>query len=343
MTADNQLKVILAGCGSISRAWLRPATNHPGLQFVGLVDINLDNAHQVQEEFQLNQARVGDDLSRMIAETGADIVFDCTVPEAHTAITIEALQHGCHVLGEKPMADTMDKAARMLEAARASGKIYAVIQNRRYVDSIVRFRDFLQANRIRRLHTLNADFYLGPHFGGFREEMDHVLLVDMAIHSFDQARFISGADPVAVYCYEWNPSGSWYRHGASAMAIFEMSDGLVFNYRGSWCAEGLSTSWECEWRAIGEEGAALWDGHDGFRAEVVAGSEGFIREQQSLEIPASPPLAQTGHAGVIYEFLDCVKTGCTPQTICTDNIKSLAMVHAAIESAQTGRRVEIQL
>lgn len=230
----------------------------------------------------------------------------------------------------------------MLDAAQKSGKTYAVMQNRRYLDPIVRFRQLLVSHAIGALTTINADFYVGAHFGGFRDETEHVLLLDMAIHSFDQARYLSGADPVSVYCHEWNPSGSWYRHGASAMAIFEMSNGVVFNYRGSWCAEGLNTSWECAWRAVGEKGTAVWDGHDSINAECVAGTDGFIREQQPVPIPEIPKLAHVGHAGVIYDVLDSVKAGRTPQTICTDNIKSLAMVHAAIESATTGKKVTIE-
>ena len=342
MALEYQLKVVLAGCGGISRTWLKPALSYPNLNIVGLVDLNLENARKVQAEFHLNQAQVGAEVGRVIEDTGANIVFDCTIPKAHTRVTLEALQRGCHVLGEKPMADTMAHAAQMLEAARSSGKIYAVIQNRRYLDSILRFRHVIQANAIGHLTTLNADFYLGPHFGGFRDEMEHVLVLDMAIHSFDQARYISRTDPVTVYCHEWNPSGSWYRHGASAIAIFEMSNGVVFNYRGSWCAEGLNTLWECTWRAVGEKGTALWDGGEGIQAEIAVSTEGFIREQQVLEIPVLPKLQHTGHAGVIYEFLDCIKNGGTPQTICTDNIKSLAMVHAAIESATTGKKIEIK-
>ena len=126
------------------------------------------------------------------------------------------------------------------------------------------------------------------------------------------------------------------------MAIFEMSNGMVFNYRGSWCAEGLNTPWECSWRAVGERGTAIWEEEEKIRAEVAVGTEGFIRETQSVELSESVELEQIGHQGVIYEFLDCVKNGTTPQTICTDNIKSLAMVHAAIESATTGKKVKIQ-
>jgi predicted dehydrogenase len=47
----------------------------------------------------------------------------------------------------------------------------------------------------------------------------------------------------------------------------------------------------------------------------------------------------TGHAGVIREFLDCVRSGGVPQTAADDNIKSLAMVFAAITSAEQKQRV----
>ena len=212
------------------------------------------------------------------------------------------------------------------------------MQNRRYLDPIVRFREFLATQAIGALTTINADFYVGAHFGGFRSEMKHVLLLDMAIHSFDQARYLSGADPVSVYCHEWNPSGSWYRHGASAVAIFEMSNGVVFTYRGSWCAEGLNTSWECAWRAVGERGSAIWDGHNSITAERVEGDKGFIREQQMIPVPEMLKLEHASHAGVIDDVLDCIKSGKIPQTTGT---KSLAMVHAAIESAMAGEKVMI--
>ncbi len=65
----------------------------------------------------------------------------------------------------------------------------------------------------------------------------------MAIHHFDQARCMTGADALAVTCHEFNPAWSWYRHGAGASAIFEMADGLVFTYRGCWCASGHITEW----------------------------------------------------------------------------------------------------
>jgi predicted dehydrogenase len=341
------LTAVLAGCGGISSAWLKAIQDIPEVTLVGLVDLVEDNARKRAHEFNLPQAQIGADLDRMLNATHPDIVFDCTVPEAHLPTTLAALAHGCHILGEKPLADSMEHARQMVAAAQSSGKTYAVMQNRRYLEQTRRLRNFFSAHTLGPLTTVNCDFYLAPHFGGFREQMDHVLLMDMAIHTFDQARFMTGADPVSVYCKEWNPPGSWYQHGASAVAIFDLVDPrtgkqIVYTYRGSWCAEGLRTTWEAEWRFIATRGSLKWDGDQGFTAETVRHAGNFLSDVQAVEIP---PYTQTdkthGHASCIHEFVDCVIKGALPDTICTDNIQSLAMVFAAIESAESQAPVKI--
>ncbi len=339
---ERPLTAVLVGCGGISRAWLEAVRSIPGLTMAGFVDINPDAARTRAAEYGWTEAMIGAELEPVLAQTQPDIVFDCAVPEAHLPVTLTALAQGCHVLGEKPLAASMAEARQMVAAAEASGRLFAVMQNRRYDANIRRLAAFLRAGAIGQITTVNADFYIGAHFGGFRDVMPHVLLLDMAIHTFDAARLIAGADPRAVYCYEWNPTGSWYARDASAVAIFEMSEGVVFTYRGSWCAEGLRTTWESDWRIVGTQGSVRWDGADGFQAEVVAERGGFFSTVRSVELPPPPVDARSGgHAGAIGEFVACVRTGATPETIAADNIKSLAMVFGAIESAASQTRVEL--
>jgi predicted dehydrogenase len=278
----------------------------------------------------------------MLNATRPDVVFNCTVPEAHTPVALTALAHGCHVLGEKPLADSMENARRMIAAAAQADRILAVIQNRRYDPNIRRLRHFVATQAVGPLTTANSDFLLGAHFGGFRDHMAHVLLLDMAIHTFDAARLVTGADPVSVYCKEWNPAGSWYDRDASAVAIFEMSDGLVYTYRGSWCAEGLNTTWESDWHLIGTTGSVHWDGATAITAERVAQGGTFRSTLEPVAVPEVDVTGKTGgHGGVIAEFVRCVRTGEQPETRAEDNIKSLAMVFGAIESAESGRVVPI--
>lgn len=339
-----QLKAVLAGCGGMSHTWLKAAAEVNDLKMVGLVDIQPENAIRQAKEFHLADVVIGADLEDVLAKSNPDMVFDCTIPEAHVDVVITALRYGCHVLGEKPLADSMENARKMVKVAAETGKLYAVIQNRRYDANIRRLRRLINTGVIGPLTTVNCDFYIGAHFGGFRDRMQHVLLLDMAIHTFDAARLITGADPVSVYCREWNPSGSWYDHDASAVAIFEMSDGIVYTYRGSWCAEGLNTTWESDWRIIGEQGSIRWDGTAQMEGQAVAATGGFHSNMQDLEIPTYDPADRIGgHTGLIQEFVDSIRQGTTPETVCTDNIKSLAMVFAAIESAETGKSIKINV
>lgn len=335
-------RVVLVGCGGISGAWLKPATALPELEFVGLVDRVEESAKRRVAEFGLTGAETGSDLTAMLRKTKPDIVFDCTVPEAHVEVALEALRQGCHVLGEKPLADSMANARRIVRAAAKAGRTHAVIQNRRYDVNIRRVRQLLDEGGLGGLTTLNSDFYLGAHFGGFRDHMQHVLLLDMAIHTFDAARLICGGDPVSVYGKEWNPAGSWYDHGASALAVFTMSNGVVYTYRGSWCAEGLNTSWQSSWHGACTRGAFKWDGETGIKAETVKVPGGFTSTMQDMVAPDQVESAKIGgHAGQIRDFITCLQTGSTPETAASENIKSLAMVFAAIKSAACGREVPV--
>jgi predicted dehydrogenase len=86
----------------------------------------------------------------------------------------------------------------------------------------------------------------------------------------------------------------------------------------------------------------IWDGADGYEAEVVVETGGFFSEWERVAVPkVQETTKQGGHAGAIREFVRCVQTGSVPETVCTDNIKSLAMVFGAVASAESGKRMEI--
>jgi predicted dehydrogenase len=330
----------------MAKGWLKAIANTPeirsSVEVVGLVDVNPAAAKALADEFGLGDAIIGSDLDEVLEKASAEIVFDVVIPSARHSVVATALARGCHVLSEKPMASSIEEGRSLITQAEAAGKIHAIVQNRRFISGIRRIRRLVESGVLGELTAIHCDFFIGAHFGGFREEIDNVLLLDMAIHTFDAARFVAGEVPVAVYCHESNPRGSWYAHGAAANAIFEFSGDVTFTYRGSWCAEGANTSWESQWRIIGTKGTLLWDGADSFQTGVVAGSEGFFRPIEAIDVPQPANEAQTyGHASVIADFLKAIQTGTKPETVSNDNINSLAMVFAAIESARTKQRVTL--
>lgn len=326
----------------MGKGWGKNLKQHGDLAtLAGWVDLRDGAAAAAADELELSGVATGTDLAKLIADIRPDFVIDVTIPEAHRDVTVMALNAGVPVLGEKPMAHSMEAAREMIAASERSGKLYMVSQSRRYDARLQAFREQIATN-LGTVGILNADFYIGAHFGGFRDEMDSVLLLDMAIHSFDQARYLLGdADPVSVYCEEFNPSWSWYKGAASASALFEMAGGVRFTYRGSWCAEGLMSSWECDWRAVGANGTAKWDGTGAPVVQTVLESGGFHSKMNEAKTAEVQPDVPGGIAGSLRDFLHALKTGATPMGECHDNVKSLAMVFAAIESAKTGQRVPV--
>jgi predicted dehydrogenase len=322
----------------MGRAWADNLSRRSDVELVAWVDVREGAAAEAAQSKGIHVGYAGVDLVAGIDQAGPDFVVDVTSPNAHHDVTLLSLSRGIPVIGEKPMAETMYQAKAMVRASEESGKLYMVSQSRRYDAGLVAFKAAIQ-QKLGRLGILNADFYIDAHFGGFRAEMPSPLLLDMAIHTFDEARFLSGRNAVAVYAEEFNPGWSWFQGDACASVIFEMEGGLRFTYRGSWCAEGFQTSWDGDWRAVGENGSASWALNGDPVTEIATSREGF-RSEVSFETHAKPEL-EAGIAGSLAEFLNALRTGSKPWGECHDNIQSLAMVFAAIESSRRRERVTI--
>jgi len=333
---------IMVGCGAMSAEWIRSA-KEIGIQISALVDLNLELARARASEFQM-EALLFDNLEDAIRKAPAQMLFDCTVPTAHVEVDTKGLLNGLHVLEEKPLAMSLAEAHRVIDLAEKNKLVHVVVQNRRFHPGVRKIRRLLDQGLIGEITTVNIDFFVPAHFGGFREKMDSILLTDMAIHPFDTARYLTGANAESVYCEEWNPKGSWWQHGASAHAIFRMTGDIRCTFRGSWCSEGLRTPWDSVWRIIGTKGTICWDGLNDVRGEYPKEEkvDGLFYETESFAPVEEPDPSETrGHFSVMWQFLRNIEEGIPAETRSSDNIQSLAMVLAAVESAKVGERVPI--
>jgi predicted dehydrogenase len=336
-------RVIVVGAGGISHPWFG-AINAEQLGVAAVVDIRKEAAAAQIEKYNLAGAIASDDLDATLRDhaRGATFLIDLTIPAAHFDVTTKALRAGLHVVGEKPMAETMEQAREMIRVSEATGKLFMTSQSRRWDTNHATVASTIRAGKLGTVTGANCDFFIGAHFGGFRDEMKNVLILDMAIHHFDLARLFLGTNAKRVWCDESNPTGSWYAHGSTATCVFEMEDGVRFNYRGSWCSEGCHTSWNGDWRLVGTEGTLLYAKDKTPSGQVVAdrSEKKFHLPLKDLEIVPTTIEKPAFHGG-LDEMLRFIRTGQKPQTECHDNIHSLAMVHAAIKAAAEQRWVEV--
>jgi Predicted dehydrogenases and related proteins len=337
-----KFKVIVAGCGGMADTWMNYIIKRPDTQIVGLCDIIIEKANTFVKRYNLPEATPAfDDIRKALATcSDANLVIDCTTPDAHELIATTAMMAGADVLGEKPMAETREQALNEIAVSDSTGRSYAVMQNRIYLSGMRTIRKAVGSNVIGRLGSVSSDFFIGAHFGGFRDLMDNVLILDMAVHTFYQARFLIGANPISVYCQEFNPAGSWYKGNASAIAIFEFENGVVYDYRGSWCSEGFNTTWECDWRLIGDQGTIKWDGGSNLRAQIKRENEsGFFIPFDEHELDFIETGKNQGHEGCFDEMFAALIENRPAETDCRTNYHAMNMVYGAIESAGTGRKI----
>lgn len=326
-----RLRLVQVGAGQMGHAWLTAIAGYDEVELVGVVDLNVDAARAAADRHGPGVV-VGADVVEVARASNADAVVNVTIPAAHHPVTTAALFAGLPVLGEKPVAVDIAEALSLAAAAEVTGQLFMVSQSRRYFTTLRQYKKQLEA--LGRVSILTTEFFKSPHFGGFREEMDHPLLLDMAIHQFDTARFLlDGDDPVAVYCEEYNAPWSWFRGNAGATAVFEMTSGARYVFTGSWTSPGQETSWNGSWRASGEHGTARWDGDGPPTIELPDGPP------TDVESAASPIAEEL--AGALREFVQALRTGRVPSGEVHANLLSLAMVEAALSSANTGQRVLI--
>ncbi len=323
------VRVIQVGAGGMGRVWLQLLADSSTVHLVGLVDLDVEAARSALVEMGLSDVAVAASLSEIAVSTGAEAVINVTVPAAHHPVNIEALFAGLPVLCEKPIAPTLSRALSLAAASEASGQLLMTSQSRRYYPVLAELKQ--QLGSLGTIGMVTTEYSMAPRFGGFREEMDSPLLLDMSIHAFDVARYLLDADPVSVYCESFNPGWSWYQGDSAATAIFEFENGIRYTYVGSWCSPGFETSWNGSWRVSGSAGTALWDGESRPRVDGVgAGST------ESADAGVGETIA-----GSLAEFIAALRTGQVPSGEVHSNILSLAMVEGAVRSAETRHRVVI--
>jgi predicted dehydrogenase len=85
-------------------------------------------------------ATIGDNFQRLLSNTKPDVIHVCTPPKTHADLAISALDAGCHVLLEKPMATSMEEAKRILGARDRSGRQLCIMHNHIFDPPISRVR-----------------------------------------------------------------------------------------------------------------------------------------------------------------------------------------------------------
>ena len=277
-----------------------------------------------------------------------------TPPEVHREQCIAAFEHGRHVLCEKPLAEELDEANDIVRHAEQHGVHLMVGMNFRYLPASQALRRMVLERRFGDLGY--GHFSYLRHRDGRRTDlndypliMEQPMLLEQSIHHLDLMRYCYAAEVVSVSADTWRPSWSTYADDCCVSALMRFDNGMHVNYIGTW-----TSGWNrfgFEWRTDCSGGVIIQQSQfdDLYTAKLKPGlaTEGRRFKTPNEAEPLEPVALEATEdfvddtRGLLNEFIDSLESGEPLITSGQDHLKTLGLVFACIEAAETGRRVEM--
>lgn len=335
------INLVLVGAGKWAiECWAPLLTEFSGEFTVrAVVDPHPGRALTATQALHLPDRCAYADLSTALAdhsEISAGVVV--ASPEEHAGTILDLARRGIDILTEKPLVTTPQDAHRLAAALPPTDVKLAVMQNYRYQARIQALRQAIGTCDLGALHYMVARFAAdyrepGSWDVGDAHTMDHPLLVEGAIHHLDMIRYLTGRDVQAVSAVTANPPGSSFAGDCVAGLLLHLSGGAFALYEATLQAAGTQNRWRNEsYRLEFARGALTCD------ATQVT----LTRDGHPEPVPArADPDMFAGHRRLLSAFAAWLNGGPPVETTLTDNLRSLAVVFAAIEAANGGTTITV--
>ncbi len=344
-------RMIQIGTGGFGASWCRsflpPNVVGRLIEAVAAVDLN-PQAHQAAiEGLGLPAEKCYTDLQRALDENPADFCTVVVPPACHESVVDAALAHDLHILSEKPIADTLGASVRIAQKVKQAGKKMGVTMSHRFDQDKTSLRHEILSGRWGPLDYLVCRFSCAlrrfASWGKFRHEIPDPLMVEGAVHHLDLLVDMTGAQCDTIYAQTWNPPWGEYAGDSQGLVLMRSENGVRSTYEGAKTnARGLNC-WGNEYiRAECEYATLILDTRelrahpaDGVACRNNADADGSC----ALPLLEQPKWANTW---LIEKFVNWLEGGEPMETNVEDNLQSVALIFAAIESSRTGQPVKVQ-
>lgn len=207
--AKKKTKVALVGTGSRGsgtwgKALVEPYADY--VEMVGLCDINPKRMEVAKEIIGIKvKTYHSNDFDLMIEEQKPDVVIVTTVDSFHVDYIVRAMELGCDVISEKPIATEADQCQRIIDTEKKTGQKVNVGFNVRFGNESMEMKRILSSGELGKIISIDYQEYLDTSHGAsyFRRWHGKIknsgsLLVHKSSHHFDLINWLLEADPVEV-------------------------------------------------------------------------------------------------------------------------------------------------
>jgi predicted dehydrogenase len=313
----------------------------PGARCVAIFNRTRTKAQRLADKFQIDH--VYDDPREMLVAERLDFVDCITDVDTHRQFVLLAAEHRLPVICQKPLAPTLSVARDMAATCQRAGVPLLVHENWRWQTPLRALKRVLEEGAIGRVFRARIQYANSfPVFDNqpFLKELEQFVLTDMGTHILDAARFLFG-EARSVYCRTHQVHED-IRGEDVASVVLGMDSGATVS-----CEISYATRMEHEQfpqTFVFAEGAhgSVELGHDYWiRTTTAAGT--LAKRCPPPRYGWADPQYDVVHASIVpchMNLLAALQGRASAETAAEDNLKTLALVSAAYESARTEHVVE---
>ena len=348
---DRVLRGALFGSGQVTNYHMHAWQEIDSVEIVAVANRTIDKAYKLAEEFKIGRDHVYSSHKMILEKEHIDFVDIATAPAIHYDQVIDAINHGKHILCQKPFSTDIASAVDMTNTAKDAGLLLSINENWRWRSWYRKIKNILENEMIGnpsylyiRRHnnaTLPTLKGLEPQLAEkqpYTINLDRLILFEWGIHVVDVTRFLFG-EPVSVFADTLKVS----QHFKGEDRIL-----LVLSYNDRHALLDLS------WATISDDEEVSQ-----FEKVEIEGDKGSIRLDPDMDsmlhvktqdgeqiIPASS-LKESEEYQISYtrthkDFIESLRSGNLPESYAAENLKTFALVFAAYQSADEKRVIEVE-
>jgi len=348
MSKQKQLRVGIIGVG-MGQSHIRGFQSHPSASVTALADIDKQRLERTAQQFGIKS--VYTDAEEMIQKEKLDIVAVVTPNCYHKPQTLAALQAGCHVLCEKPMALNAQEGQEMVDAAKAAGKRLMINFSFRFTQQSWALKEQVDKGVLGNIYFGRTVWHRRrglPGFGGWfgqKKMSGGGPLIDLGVHRLDLALWLMGY-PKPKYVL-----GNTYQAIGVPLAqklgkkfdVEDLAAGVITFENGATLV--VEASWACnikerelmETRLMGTDGGLvqknIGEGYD-FEAEIF-----MERNGAQYDMKLHPPVPDAPSAQ--FHFVESILNGTPHVATGEEGLIVMKLLDALYESAATGQPVRV--
>jgi predicted dehydrogenase len=336
------LNIGILGTGGIATAYAKPLVQMQGLRVSALCNRTLAKAQAFNDKHLAGAATCYDDFDQMLAQESLDALFVCMPPGAHSGQAEKAARKGIHLMLEKPIALTLERAESIRSAVREGNVVCQIGHHFRHTEPVRKLKQMLTDGSAGRPLMMQARFYLNGLFPAWWRDpqMGGGQLIEQSIHLYDLARHVFG-DAIAVAGFAGKLAHDRfddYRVDDASASVVRFKNGGIASISACnlWEPQSGSVTFDvmCEkvLARFKSPTEAEFIYHDGRKSEEV--------RRDNITVARETVRSEGQYGELARNFIAAVRGTESTRSTIDDGVEGLRLVLAVAHSSATGGAVQ---